>query len=111
MLVGQYFFRIGAGVVQFSPSFPRAGLAAVFSVEAFALTPATVLTVSVQYRNFEDTSWTTYGVAMNVNAVGVFTLEVAGGIKEEVRFRYQVSGSNASDMVYANVLAPQWRPY
>jgi len=110
MLVGQYFMRFGAGVYQYSPTFPRGGLSAVFAIEIFALTPGTGIDVAVEYKNVEDTSWTTFGAAMSPSTLGVHVLEVTG-IKEEVRLRYSVNGTNHSDTVYANVLAPQWRPY
>ena len=109
MLIGQYFMRFGAGVYQYSPSFPRGGLSAVFSVEVLALISGAALDIAVQYRNAEDTTWTTYGSAISASTVGVHTLEVTG-IKEEVRLRFSVQGSAATDTVYANVLAPQWRP-
>jgi hypothetical protein len=109
MRIGEYFMRFGANVYQYSPVFPRGAEAAVFAVEVYALTPLTALNVEVQYKNAEDTTWTTHGSGINANAVGVFTLQVTG-IKEEFRLRYSVSGSNDTDTVYANVLAPQWRP-
>jgi hypothetical protein len=110
MLVGQYFMRFGAGVYQYSPTFPRGGLSAVFAVEVFALMSGASLDVAVEYKNVEDTSWTTYGSAISASTTGVHTLQVAG-IKEEVRLRFSVGGANPSDTVYANALAPQWRPY
>ncbi len=110
MLVGQYFMRFGAGVYQYSPTFPRGGLSAVFAVEVFALISGASLDVAVQYKNADETSWTTFGSAISVSTTGVHTLEVTG-IKEEVRLRFSVGGADPSDTVYADVLAPQWRPY
>lgn len=110
MLVGQYFMRFGAGVYQHSPSFPRGGLAAVFAVEVFALMPSTGLDMVVESRNADETTWTAFGTALSASAVGVHTLEVTG-LREEVRLRFSVNGTHATDTVYANVLVPQWRPY
>lgn len=106
---GEYFMRFGAGVYQYSPQFPRGGPSAVFAVEVYALTPSTALNIAVQYKNLDETSWTTHGSAISANAAGVYTLEVPD-LKEEIRLRYSVTGSNATDTVYADVLAPQWRP-
>ena len=110
MLVGQYFMRFGAGVYQYSPTFPRGGLSAVFAIEIFALVAGSSIDFVVQYKNVEDTGWTTFGSAISASTTGVHTLEVTG-IKEEVRLRFSVGGANPSDAVYANVLEPQWRPY
>ncbi len=110
MLVGQYLMRFGAGVYQHSPTFPRGGLSAVFAIEVFALIAGSSIDVAVQYKNVEDTSWTTFGSAISASTAGVHTLEVTG-IEEEVRLRFSVDGANPNDTVYANVLAPQWRPY
>ncbi len=110
MLVGQYFMRFGAGVYQYSPTFPRGGLSAVFAIEIFALMPGAGIDVIVQFKNVEDTNWTTFGSGISATTTGVHTLEVAG-IKEEVRLRFSVNGANPEDTVYANVLAPQWRDY
>ena len=109
MRIGKYFMRFGANVYQYSPVIPRGAESAVFSVEVLALISGAALEVAVQYKNAEDTAWTTYASVISANAVGVFTLEVTR-IKEEVRLRYSVSGTNDTDTVYANVLAPQWRP-
>jgi hypothetical protein len=110
MLVGQYFMRFGAAVYQYSPTFPRGGLSAVFAVEVFALMTGASLDVAVQYKTIDETSWTTFGSVISASAMGVHTLEVTG-LREEVRLRFSVGGSNPTDTVYANVLAPQWRPY
>jgi hypothetical protein len=108
MRIGEYFMRFGANVYQYSPIFPRGAEAAVFAVEVYALTPLTALNVEVQYKNLDETSWTTHASAISANAAGVYTLEVRD-IREEVRLRYSVSGSNPTDTVYADILAPQWR--
>lgn len=108
MLVGQYFMRFGAGVYQYSPSFPRGGGAALFALEVYALVSGASLNMSVEYRNIDDTTWTVYGSAISASSVGVHTLEVVG-LKEEIRLRFSVGGTDPTDTVYANVLAPQWR--
>ena len=109
MRIGEYFTRFGANVTQYSPSFPRGGEAAVFSIEILALISGASINFGVEHKNFEDTSWVSLG-STNATSVGMWPLPLAG-IKEEVRLTYVVGGSNATDTVYANVLAPQWRPY
>jgi hypothetical protein len=108
MLIGQYYRRNGGGA-QFSPSFPRGGLAALFAVEIFAVDASTTLTLAVEHKNIEDTAWTTL-VTMATLSAGVSSITV-GNIKEELRLSFVINGTNAFDSVYANVLAPSWRPY
>ncbi len=76
-------------------------------IEIFALIPGTGIDVAVEYKNVEDTNWTTFGSAISASSTGVHTLQVTG-IKEEVRLRFSVNGTSPNDIVYANVLAPQW---
>jgi hypothetical protein len=108
MIIGQYYRRNGGGA-QFSPSFRRGGLAALFAVEIFVVDPSTTLTFAVEHKNISDTAWTTL-VTMATLGAGVNTTTV-GSIKEELRFSFVVNGTNAFDSVYANVLAPSWRPW
>lgn len=108
-MVGDYFIRFGGGD-QFSPTFPRGGLAAVFAIEVLAIMASTSLNCTVQHKNIEDTSWTTLVTFSAMGSTGVTTAS-ATGIKEQLRFVFSVSGTNATDAVYANVLAPMWRPY
>lgn len=108
MIVGQYYRRFSGGS-QYSPTFARGGMAAVFAVEIFAADASTTLTVTVEHKNVEDTSWTTLATLATMSS-GVNT-QTATAIKEQLRFAFVVNGTNAYDSVYANVLAPAWRPY
>jgi hypothetical protein len=108
MKIGDYFRRF-AGGTQYSPSFPRGGLSAVFGVEIFFVDASASLTVGIEHKNIEDTSYSLLGsLASLTSSVNMLPLS---GIKELVRFAYTVNGSNAYDTVYANILAPMWRPY
>jgi len=82
VLIGGHYRR-NSGGAQYSPTFGRGGDAVLFSVEI---------------------------LDCDASTTGVHTLEVPG-IKEEVRLRFSVNGTDPSDTVYAVVLAPQWRPY
>lgn len=108
IVVGGYYRRFG-GNPQYSPTFGRGGLAAVFAVEIFAVDASTTLTVVVEHKNEDDTSWTTLTTLSTMSA-GVNT-QTATGIKEQLRYAITVNGMNGTDSVYANVLAPSWRPY
>ena len=70
---------------------------------------STSLTVTVEHKNVEDTSWTTLTTLATLTT-GVNVSDVAG-IKEQLRYAFVVNGASANLCVYANVLAPAWRPY
>ena len=107
-IIGEYFRRF-AGNPQYSPTFPRGGGAAVFAVEVFVVDAGVTLTVAIEHKNIEDIAFTNLAT-MSALTAGVNT-QAATGIKEQLRLAYTVNGSAASDSVYANTLAPSWRPY
>jgi hypothetical protein len=107
-IIGEYHRRF-AGNPQYSPTFSRGGNSAVFAEEVFEVDPLVTLTVVVQHKNIEDTSWTNL-VSLATLTAGV-TTQTASAIKELLRFAYTVNGSNPEDSVYSNTLAPSWRPY
>jgi hypothetical protein len=108
VLVGGYY-RKGTGVTQYSPTFGRGGNAALFSVEILDCDGSTSLTVVIEHKNEEDTSWTTL-TTLSTMTSGVNT-QTASAIKEQLRYAITVNGANAWQTVYANILAPAWRPY
>ena len=108
MIVGEYYRRF-AGAAQYSPTFGRGGNAALFAVEIFAVDASTSHTVTVEHKNVEDTSWTTLTTLATLTT-GVNVADVAA-IKEQLRYAFVVNGASANLCVYANVLAPAWRPY
>lgn len=108
LVIGGYYRRFG-GSAQYSPTFGRGGNAALFAVEILACDASTSLTVTVEHKNESDTSWSTLATLAAMTS-GVNTATVAA-IKEQLRYSFVVNGTNAWDSVYANVLAPAWRPY
>jgi hypothetical protein len=107
MKIGDYYRRFG-GSAQYSGVFSRGGSGALFSIEILACDASTSFTVVIEHKNIEDTSWTTLATLAAMTS-GVNT-QTATGIKEQLRFAFAVNGSNAYDSVYANILAPAWRP-
>lgn len=108
IVVGGYYRRFSGGA-QYSPTFGRGGNAALFAVEVLACDPSTSLTVTIEHKNEEDTSWTTLATLSTITS-GVNTVD-ASAIKEQIRYAFVVNGSQPYNSVYANVLAPAWRPY
>jgi hypothetical protein len=94
----------------YSPTFGRGGLAAVFSCEVLLVATAGTLDIDIEHKNIEDTAFTTLGSFTQFAAAGVDIKNLAG-IKEEVRFKYTVGGTQAYSFVHFNMMAPAWRPY
>jgi hypothetical protein len=78
-------------------------------VEVLGITGSTTLNISVEHKNLDETTWVELGAFTGITAVDIGYLE-ASSIREELRFKFSVSGTNNYDAAYFNVLAPQWRP-
>ncbi len=112
MYIGRRLQRLGAGAAAtfYSDTFPRGGLSATFAIELFGLSGTSPsLECTVEHRD-PDGNFSTAGNFTTMTTTGVKTLDLST-LKELIRFGYQVGGSADTNTVYANVLAPQWRPY
>ena len=109
MLIGQWIFKAG-GITMYGPSFPRGGLAAIFSATTLAKLGSPTLTITVEHKNHDDTTWATAGVFSNITTLNNFTQDVSN-IKEEVRFAYQIGATNDWEGFLVLMTAPAWRPY
>jgi hypothetical protein len=111
MIVGSQIEHDGTGTTAYySPSFPRGGEAAVFSVDVTHKMGSPTLVVTVEHKNLEDTSWTTADTFSNITATGVATKDISG-LKEEVRFAFTFSAGSAGNFFHVIIPAPAWRPY
>ncbi len=102
-------YRRGNGAARYSPTFSRGGLGANFSCEVFDNDPGVTMTITIEHKNSEDVAFLPLGTIASMG-LGVNSTNLTG-IKEEVRLAFVVNGAVPNDTVYANVLAPQWRPY
>lgn len=110
MLVGFYVLK-GDGTAVYSPSFDRVGLAAVFTAVVMQLIGSpTSLTIRVEHKNREDTLFGLASTFPAISAVNPYSLDVSG-LKEEVRFAFQVSATAAWEGFYLLMSPPSWRPY
>jgi hypothetical protein len=110
MIVGTTLFKLD-GNPYYTPSFGRGGLAATFSIEVRNVNATPDVTVTVEHRNEDDTSWTTAGTFSTITAAGTTTLDVTS-IKEIVRLKFVFDGGDASDAgIHFFIPAPAWRPY
>jgi hypothetical protein len=94
-----------------SPTFERGGLSATFAIDVFKLFGTSVsLECIVEHKNHDETSFSTAGTFSSMNSETLWKLDVSS-LKEQIRLVITVGGSAATNMAYANVLAPMWRPY
>ncbi|MHC4490398.1 MAG: hypothetical protein ACYTDU_02070 [Planctomycetota bacterium] len=111
MIVGSQITHDGTGTTPYySPSFPRGGEAAVFSVDVTHMGGTPTLVVTVDHKNVEDTSWSTAGTFSNISATGVATKDISS-LKEELRFAFTFAAGTVQDFFHVIVPAPAWRPY
>ena len=109
MKIGDWLFKAG-GTTMYGPTFGRGGLGVIFTVSILALLGSPSLTITVEHKNHDDTTFTTLGTFSLINAMGDFTKNLSG-VKEEVRFAYSISATNDWEGVLLNMTAPAWRPY
>ena len=98
--------------VHYTPPIAREALNATFSVETthyYSSGPGAVV-VTVQHKDFADTSWAVADTFANITGTGVDTLTVAD-LKEEIRLKFGFSiGGAAFDLAHLVVAAPAWLP-
>ena len=109
MIVGTQLTVMG-GSPFYSPSFGRGGEAALFSLDVtHKMGTSPSLTVSVEHKNADDTTWAAAGAFTAITATGVASKDISG-LKEELRFNFTPTGTDG-DAFHVIVAAPAWRPY
>ena len=107
MIIGQTLMK--ASVPYYSAWFPREGNAATFVLDCLGISGAS-LTVNVMHKNYGDIDYPVDQVAgafSAVSATGTSTRRLTG-LKELIRFEYNVVGSNSYDWVHFRMLRPAW---
>ena len=94
-----------SAVAYYSPSFPRGGEAATFAADVTHVEGSPSLSIVVEHKNSEDTSWTTAGTFTAITGTGLATKDVTG-LKEEIRLKYEYGSGSAGDFVHLVVPAP-----
>src|SRR5262245_14432145 len=107
MLTGFYIHK-GAGNTKYTATFPRGGLAANFQVQVLDLGgPPSDLGAVIEHKNMDDTAFVTAGTFSTINSISVASLGVTS-IKEQVRFAFTVTATNAWEGFYLLLPAPAW---
>ena len=110
MVVGTTIFKLD-GNPYHSPSFPRGGLAGTFVVRTTHVSGSPTVTITVEHRNAEDTSFSSAGTFANITATGTTEVDLSS-LKEIVRFKYEFDvGDDATDAIHFVMQLPSWRPY
>ena len=110
MIVGSRFFKMD-GNDYFSPQFPRGGLAATFAMDVTQIVGAPTVTVTIQHRNSDETTFADLAAFVPVTATGAKTVDLTG-CKEILRIKYAFEASDdATDGMHLLMMAPTWRPY
>jgi len=94
MFTGFHVFKCPPGRAKNTPTFPRGGLSAVFTVQKLDLVGAVSLAVTIEHENVEDTTSTPAGAFGSITTVTVATTEV-NGLKEQIRFALSLTATNA----------------
>ena len=110
MLDGFYVIK-GDGLTQYTRSFSRRALNALFSALAVSKVGTTpVLTLGIEHKNRDDTAFVSAGSFGAISASSTSTpyTEVISGLREEVRFSFSISATNAWEGYLLRILAPAW---
>ena len=99
------------GTAYYSPSFPRGGLAAFFTVDTTHTEGSPTFKITVEHRDENDTTFTSAGTFADITSPGTSGVEVTG-LKQIIRFKYEFdAGDDSTDAVHFVMQAPSWRPY
>jgi hypothetical protein len=111
MIIGTTIFKM-EGNSYHTPSFPRGGLAATFLVEVTNVVSSPNVTVTVEHRNEDDTTFSTAGTfSTTITLVDLFNEDVTD-LKEIIRLKFAFDvGDAAGAGIHFLIPAPAWRPY
>ena len=111
MIVGTRLTVMGGVTPYYSPSFPRGGEAALFSIEVTHTSGTSPsLAVVVEHKYEDDTAWGSAGSFAAITAAGIVPNKDISGLKEELRFSFLPTGTDG-DAFHVIVPAPAWRIY
>ena len=109
MLNATWLFK-GSVNASFSPSFARRQLAATFSAYVWNLIGSPTLTITVQTKARDATSWSSAGVFDDTAVIGNVE-KYLSSLNELVRFKYSFGGGDAEgDSALVTMGAPAWLP-
>jgi len=109
MVLGTTLMK-GAGDPYYSPMFPRGGLTGYFRVDVQQIWGTSpTLDITIEHKNEDDTAFTTAGSFTQITASGSAT-KTQSTLKEIIRLKFVVGGTEAYAGMHFLLLAPQWLP-
>lgn len=110
MIIGTTIFKMD-GDAFYGPEIFRGGLAASFLVDVTHFLGTPTVTITIEHRNEDETSWSVLGAMSPINIKGTHDVSVSG-VKEIVRMRVDFdAGDAALDAIHLLMMSPSWRPY
>jgi len=109
MILGATLLK-GNGDAYYSPSFPRGSMTGNFRVQAtskWGTSPT--LDIDIEHRNADETSFVSAGTFTQITTTGSHS-KTQSALKEIVRLKYVIGGTEAYAGWHFLVLAPQWVP-
>ncbi len=108
MLEYNFVFKEAANHAYYCSGTTRQGASATFGVEVTHVGGSPTMTVEVQHKNYEETSWTGCGWFTNITATGVHLKDVTA-LKQQIRLAFSFAAGATGDFVAFRLLAAMWR--
>ena len=107
---GRVFFYIFKGDLNstYSPEFGRGGLNGYFAVNIFQILNSPTLTITLEGRADDGTSWSTVGTFSAITSTGTKQL-IQGSLPQVLRYKFDITGASETSGVCIQLFAPQWR--
>jgi len=94
----------------YSTPTPRGGNAGIFVVDVLELMSSASLTVTIEHKNSEDTTWAAAVSFSAISAAGVYS-QLVPGLREYVRWAFALGAGVAAGDMYRIQKAVSWLPY
>jgi hypothetical protein len=104
------FFYIFKGDTNstYSPEFARGGLTGLFAVMILQILNTPALTITVEGRAINATSWSTVGTFTAITTTGAKSVSLSS-LPEVLRYKFDITGASDTSGVCIQLFAPQWR--
>ena len=109
-LYGQQVVNPNSTSPVYSTPIPRGGNAAVFVADVIEILSSAVLTITIEHKNSDETTWVTAGAFSGISSSGVYSKHISG-LRESIRWAFALgAGVSAGDMFRIQD-SVSWLPY
>lgn len=104
------FFYVFKGDLNalYSPEFGRGALSGLFAVNILQILSSPTLTITLEGRAADATSWSTVGTFSSITTAGVKNVTLST-LPQILRYKFEVTGSAETSGVAIELYSPQWR--